>query len=61
LLDYFQKNEELLKQKLRALAEYIGSKGDKYKSHYHTILMWERKNNPVKTELTAQEEYLSVR
>jgi hypothetical protein len=24
-------------------------------------LMWERKNNPVKTELTAQEEYLSVR
>jgi len=61
LLDYFQKNESLLKQKLKALAEYIGSKGDKYKSHYHTILMWERKNNPVKTELTAQEEYLSVR
>lgn len=23
---------------------YIGSKGDKYKSHYHTILMWESKN-----------------
>lgn len=27
------------------LNNYIGSKGVKYKSHYHTLLSWERKNN----------------
>ncbi len=27
------------------LANYVGSKGVKYKSHYRTILMWEGKNN----------------
>lgn len=27
------------------LNNYIGSKGTKYKSHYHTLLSWERKNN----------------
>ena len=29
------------------LNDYIGSKGKKYKSHYHTILSWDRKNNPT--------------
>jgi hypothetical protein len=28
------------------LSSYIASKGKKYKSHYATILTWERKNNP---------------
>ena len=28
------------------LNDYIGSKGDKYKSHYHTIKNWHRKDNP---------------
>ncbi len=27
------------------LSLYISSKGDKYKSHYHTILAWDRRNN----------------
>jgi len=30
------------------LSYYIGSKGDKYKSHYRTILSWNRKNEPAK-------------
>lgn len=28
------------------LSYYIGSKGDKYKSHYRTILSWQRKDEP---------------
>lgn len=31
--------------KLAALNDYLGSKGDKYKSHYHTILCWDRRDN----------------
>ena len=27
------------------LSVYISSKGDKYKSHYHTILAWDRRSN----------------
>lgn len=30
--------------RIAALNDYIGSKGKKYKSHYHTILTWERRN-----------------
>ncbi len=30
--------------RIENLNDYIGSKGAKYKSHYHTILSWERKN-----------------
>ena len=38
-----------LNDKLQALNDYIGSKGVKYKSHYHTILSWERRNaKPVR-------------
>jgi len=33
-------------EKIENLSLYIASKGDKYKSHYATILAWERKNNP---------------
>jgi len=32
-------------QRITKLDNYIGSKGKKYKSHYHTILMWESKNS----------------
>jgi len=32
------------------LNDYIGSKGVKYKSHYHTILNWWRKDHPEKQE-----------
>ena len=31
-------------QRIQNLNDYIMSKGVKYKSHYHTILNWERKN-----------------
>lgn len=32
-------------ERIKNLNDYIMSKGKKYKSHYHTILTWERKNN----------------
>lgn len=32
------------RERIEALSEYIESKGKKYKSHYATILTWERKN-----------------
>lgn len=47
--EYSKLIEKLGKQKtsqaIDNLNNYIGSKGKKYKSHYHTILSWERKNN----------------
>ena len=33
-------------ERITALNDYIGAKGTKYKSHYHTILMWSRKDKP---------------
>ena len=41
LIDQFG---EITKEKIETLNLYILSKGVKYKSHYHTILSWERKN-----------------
>jgi hypothetical protein len=41
------------------LNDYIGSKGDKYKSHYHTILNWARQDKPKqgsKIVLTKQQQ-----
>ena len=35
------------KDKIENLNNYIGSTGKKYKSHYHTILNWSKKNQPV--------------
>lgn len=50
--------EDGCKQKIENLNLYIGSKGDKYKSHYHTILAWERKNNPTTDQIDPMaEEY----
>ena len=43
LVEQFTENGA--KSRIENLNLYIGSKGDKYKSHYHTILSWERKNN----------------
>jgi hypothetical protein len=30
---------------INSLSIYIASKGNKYKSHYHTLLSWSRRNN----------------
>ena len=35
---------------IERLDNYIGSTGTKYKSHYHTILNWYRKDNPIKED-----------
>lgn len=47
LIDLF--GEEGTHQRIQNLNDYLGAKGDKYKSHYHTLMMWERKNkeNPT--------------
>jgi hypothetical protein len=34
-------------QYIQCLNDYIGSKGVRYKSHYHTILNWSRKDEPL--------------
>ena len=36
-------------ERIENLNDAIGSKGYKYKSHYHTILSWDRKDNGSKT------------
>lgn len=38
--------EQQTNKKIDALNDYIGSTGKKYKSHYHTILMWSKKDTP---------------
>ncbi len=50
-----QFGEQGTTEKIKALNDYIGSKGKKYKSHYHTILMWERKNEQPKRETTHEQ------
>lgn len=40
---------DTLSDKLQALNDYLGSKGVKYKSHYHTILNWDRKRERERT------------
>jgi len=37
---------ESAQERIARLNDYIGSKGVKYKSHYHTILTWARKDIP---------------
>jgi len=36
--------------RIEALDHYLGSRGRRYKSHYHTILAWERRNSDQKHE-----------
>ena len=35
-------------ERIDNLNDYLGSKGKKYKSHYHTILVWDRKREGEK-------------
>ncbi|MEI6831309.1 MAG: hypothetical protein WCK61_01230 [Candidatus Omnitrophota bacterium] len=52
LLDKF--GEPGTKDRIEKLNNYIGSKGNKYKSHYHTILTWanrDKEKSPVATSL----------
>lgn len=41
--------------RIETLSLYLKSKGDKYKSHYATILNWERKENKEKKEIKTME------
>ncbi len=41
-------------EKIANLDGYIGSKGDKYKSHYRTILNWERRNRGQNAKATQK-------
>ena len=59
--DEHQKLVELFGQagadeRIQNLSLYIQSKGDKYKSHYATILNWERKNGPATAAKTGPAE-----
>lgn len=49
-----------VKDRIESLNLYIGSKGKKYKSHYHTILAWEKRNgrDNGKTIQTNQQKSL---
>ena len=38
--------EKGAKERIEALSEYMSSKGKQYKSHYATILSWERRKGP---------------
>lgn len=50
-----QKFKSDWQSKIDNLSEYIASKGKKYKSHYATILVWDRKNNGGKP--SEEKEY----
>ena len=54
LIDKF--GEESTKEKIKALNDYAMSKGVKYRSHYHTILNWARRN----TETQGQKTFKSA-
>lgn len=41
--------QQLADEKIKHLNNYIGSKWDKYKSHYYTILSWDRNDTWPKT------------
>lgn len=49
-----QYKESGTKQRIENLNLYIMSKGKKYKSHYHTILSWDRKNNKQDKQSPAE-------
>ena len=46
------------KERVDKLSEYIGSKGDGYKSHYITILSWAKKETNKESEFATREGYL---
>jgi len=43
--------EQTTKEYIERLNNYIGAKGIKYKSHYHAILTWVKKDKPKETEI----------
>ena len=49
--------ERTTNQYVGALNDYLGSTGRKYKSHYHTILSWWRKDKAAGKVLTDKEFY----
>lgn len=51
-------SEETVNDFIFRLNSYIGSKGKKYKSHYHTILSWSRKENKKPAKQIANESEL---
>ena len=52
-----QFGEQGTKDRIEVLNNGIGSKGYKYKSHYFTILSWERKDNKPNKRLTPAQQY----
>jgi hypothetical protein len=52
LVDKF--GDARVKGMIEKLNNYIGSKGKKYKSHYHTILVWFSKEEPIKKGKTGE-------
>ena len=48
--------ETIANSKIDALNEYIGSTGKNYKSHYHTILMWARKDSVGKPVVRTKDD-----
>lgn len=53
--------ENFVQEKIAALNDYIGSKGTRYKSHYHTILNWMRREGVKPDERNYKQEYLDAR
>lgn len=50
----------VIKSKIEDLNNYIGSKGKKYKSHYHTILAWLRRDGvPIERKQPSLQEVVS--
>jgi len=41
------------KSRIKNISQYLASKGDKYKSHYATLLSWERKNESYQGHSTT--------
>ena len=51
---------EETEQRIADLNDYIGSKGKKYPSHYHTILTWARKDATAPTGKSAKRKLLPL-
>ncbi|HDY87684.1 MAG TPA: hypothetical protein ENH82_06135 [bacterium] len=49
----------ILKEKITALNDYLGSTGKKYASHYHTILTWARKDDKLAPKKKTPEEKIA--
>ena len=52
-----QLGQKILDDLIDRLNNYIGSTGKTYKSHYHTILTWHRKEKPKEVKASATSIY----